>query len=82
MLGAVESGAQAALMAPTEVLAKQHLRTLERLAPCPVGLLTGSVKGAARRNLLLRLSNGRVPIVVGTHALFQDAVEFATSGWR
>ena len=53
MLGAVEAGAQAALMAPTEVLAKQHLRTLERLAPCPVGLLTGSVKGAERRNLLL-----------------------------
>ena len=76
MLGAVESGAQAALMAPTEVLAKQHLRTLERLAPCPVGLLTGSVTGAARRNLLLQLNNGRLPIVVGTHALFQEAVEF------
>ncbi len=80
MLAAVESGAQACLMAPTEVLAKQHLRTLERLAPCPVGLLTGSVKGAERRNLLLGLSNGRVPIVVGTHALFQDAVEFRDLG--
>ena len=80
MLGAVEAGAQAALMAPTEVLAKQHLRTLERLAPCPVGLLTGSVKGAERRNLLLALGNGRLPIVVGTHALFQEHVEFRDLG--
>ena len=80
MLGAVEAGAQAALMAPTEVLAKQHLRTLERLAPCPVRLLTGSVKGAERRNLLLALSNGRLPIVVGTHALFQEHVEFRDLG--
>ena len=80
MLAAVEAGAQAALMAPTEVLAKQHLRTLERLAPCPVGLLTGSVTGAARRNLLLALGNGRLPIVVGTHALFQEHVEFRDLG--
>ena len=48
MLRAVEAGAQAALMAPTEVLAKQHHRTLSRLSPVPVALLTGSVKGAAR----------------------------------
>ncbi len=80
MLGAVEAGTQAALMAPTEVLAKQHLRTLQRLAPCPVGLLTGSVQGAARRNLLLQLGNGRLPIVVGTHALFQEHVEFRDLG--
>ncbi len=80
MLGAVEAGAQAALMAPTEVLAKQHLRTLERLAPCEVRLLTGSVKGAERRNLLLALNNGRLPIVVGTHALFQEHVEFRDLG--
>ena len=80
MLGAAEAGAQAALMAPTEVLAKQHLRILTRLAPCPVGLLTGSVKGAERRNLLLALGNGRLPIVVGTHALFQEHVEFRDLG--
>ncbi len=80
MLGAVEAGAQAALMAPTEVLARQHLRTLEKLSPCPVGLLTGSVKGAERRNLLLALNNGRLPIVVGTHALFQEHVEFRDLG--
>jgi ATP-dependent DNA helicase RecG len=80
MLRTVEAGAQAALMAPTEVLAKQHLRTLERLAPCPVALLTGSVKGVERRNLLLALGNGRLPIVVGTHALFQDSVAFRDLG--
>ena len=80
MLRAVEAGTQAALMAPTEVLAKQHLRMLERLAPCPVGLLTGSVTGVSRRNLLLGLSNGRLPIVVGTHALFQDSVAFKDLG--
>jgi ATP-dependent DNA helicase RecG len=80
MLRAVEAGTQAALMAPTEVLAKQHLQTLERLAPCSVGLLTGSVTGMARRNLLLRLGNGRLQIVVGTHALFQDSVAFHDLG--
>ena len=76
MLRAVEAGHQAALMAPTEVLAKQHLRTLERLSPVPVELLTGSVKGVARRNALIGIANGRVKLVVGTHALFQDAVQY------
>ncbi len=80
MLNAVEAGTQAALMAPTEILARQHLRVLEKLAPCSVGLLTGSVTGASRRNLLLGLSNGRLQIVVGTHALFQDSVEFRDLG--
>jgi len=76
MLRAAEAGAQAALMAPTEVLAKQHHRTLSRLSPAPVELLTGSVKGVARRNALLGIANGRVKLVVGTHALFQDAVAY------
>jgi ATP-dependent DNA helicase RecG len=80
MLRAVEAGTQAALMAPTEVLAKQHHRTLSRLSPCPVGLLTGSVVGAERRNLLLGLANGRLPVAVGTHALFQDKVVFRDLG--
>ena len=80
MLAAVEAGAQAALMVPTEVLAQQHLRTLKRLAPCRVGLLTSSVRGMARRELLLGLAAGHVPIVIGTHALFQDAVEFSNLG--
>ena len=76
MLRAAEAGAQAALMAPTEVLAAQHHRVLSQLSPVPVGLLTGSVKGAQRRNVLLGLAGGRIPLVVGTHALFQDGVEY------
>jgi ATP-dependent DNA helicase RecG len=76
MLRAVEAGAQAALMAPTEVLAQQHLRTLERLAPVPAALLTGSLKGAARNRVLAGLADGSVPLVVGTHALFQEKVEY------
>jgi len=76
MLRAVEAGAQAALMAPTEVLARQHHRTLSKLLPVPVALLTGSVKGVTRRNVLLGLQAGRIPIVVGTHALFQEAVSY------
>jgi ATP-dependent DNA helicase RecG len=76
MLRAVEGGAQAALMAPTEVLARQHHRTLTKICPVPVALLTGSVKGVARRNTLLGLHTGRIPLVVGTHALFQEGVEY------
>jgi ATP-dependent DNA helicase RecG len=76
MLRAVEAEAQAALMAPTEVLAKQHHRTLTRLCPFPVALLTGSIKGRERSKLLRGLKDGSLPIVVGTHALFQEAVEY------
>ncbi len=76
MLRAVEAGAQAALMAPTEVLAKQHHATLSRLCPVPVALLTGSIKGVARSRVLAGLADGRVPIAIGTHALFQDAVAY------
>ncbi|WP_276318170.1 ATP-dependent DNA helicase RecG [Rhodovarius crocodyli] len=79
MLRAVESGAQAALMVPTELLARQHLRTLWRLcnaAGVAVALLAGSVTGAERRRVLRGLADGSIQIVVGTHALFQDAVEF------
>jgi ATP-dependent DNA helicase RecG len=76
MLRAVEAGAQAALMAPTEVLARQHLRTLSRLTPVPVALLTGAVKGRARAKLLRDLADGTIQMVVGTHALFQDTVAY------
>ena len=76
MLRAVEAGAQAAMMAPTEVLAKQHHRTLSRLSPVPVALLTGGVKGAARAQLLRGLKDGAIPMVVGTHALFQERVDY------
>ena len=76
MLRAVEAGKQAALMAPTEVLAKQHFRTLNRLCPIPVALLTGSIKGKERARLLRGIKDGSMQMVVGTHALFQEAVEY------
>ncbi len=80
MLRAVESGGQAALLAPTEVLAQQHTRTLGALAPVPVALLTGTVKGAARDRILAALADGSLPLVVGTHALFQERVAYADLG--
>jgi len=83
MLRAVEAGAQGALMAPTELLARQHLRTLAKLclpAGVHVELLTGSVKGAERKRVLAGLASGAIQIVVGTHALFQDAVTFRNLG--
>jgi len=76
MLRAVESGGQAALLAPTEILAKQHYVTLQKLCPVPVALLTGSVKGKARIAILKGLADGSLPIVIGTHALFQKQVAF------
>jgi ATP-dependent DNA helicase RecG len=80
MLRAVEAGAQAALMAPTEILARQHHRTLERICPVPCALLTGSVTGKARAGVLEGLADGSIPIVVGTHALVQDGVAFNDLG--
>jgi ATP-dependent DNA helicase RecG len=79
MLTAVECGAQAALMAPTEILARQHLATIEPLAAAAglrVGLLTGRDKGKARAQLLEDLANGDIHILLGTHALFQEEVTF------
>jgi len=79
MLRAVESGAQAALMAPTELLARQHARVIGRLcaaAGVRLELLAGSVTGAERRRVLGDLASGAVQIVVGTHALFQEGVVF------
>jgi ATP-dependent DNA helicase RecG len=79
MLRAVEAGAQAAIMAPTEILARQHLRTFQRLAGAAgveCALLAGSVKGKERSRVLRRLADGSLPLVVGTHALFQEGVQF------
>ena len=78
MLRAVENGRQAALMAPTETLAEQHLITLDRLlgGMVPVELLTGSTPAGRRRELLSRLDSGELSLVVGTHALIEDAVRF------
>ena len=76
---AVEAGAQAALMAPTEVLARQHLETIAPLAEAAglrLGLLTGREKGKPREALLKHLESGEIDILIGTHALFQDDVIF------
>ena len=79
MTTAVEAGAQAALMAPTEVLARQHAETIAPLADAAglrIGLLTGREKGRPREELLTRLASGEIDILIGTHALFQDDVVF------
>jgi ATP-dependent DNA helicase RecG len=79
MATAVEAGAQAALMAPTELLARQHLKTIEGFAVpagLRIGLLTGREKGRERETPLAALREGSFDILIGTHALFQEPVEF------
>ena len=76
---AIEAGAQAALMAPTEVLARQHAETIAPLAEAAgltIALLTGREKGKTRDAILQRLASGEVDILIGTHALFQSDVVF------
>ncbi len=94
MLAVVDAGGQAALLAPTEVLAGQHYQTMRallgelgsgRLLGAPehatdVVLLTGSMPAAAKREALLRAASGEAGIVVGTHALLSDRVQFADLG--
>lgn len=83
ILLAVENGYQAALMAPTEILAEQHARTISRLLDglgVEVTLLTGRLGAAERRRALERIGGGAAQIVVGTHALFQDGVAFDRLG--
>ncbi|MBN9347323.1 MAG: ATP-dependent DNA helicase RecG [Devosia sp.] len=83
MAAVAEGGAQSALMAPTELLAAQHLRTIQPLAEkagLTVALLTGKQPAAERRAVLEGIASGAVNIVLGTHALFQGAVEFADLG--
>jgi ATP-dependent DNA helicase RecG len=83
MLLAVESGHQAALMAPTEILAEQHIKNLRVLVE-PLGLevtlLTGGLRAPARRGALNAIETGSSKLVVGTHALIQEGVEFASLG--
>jgi len=81
---AAEAEFQTAIMAPTEILAAQHAETLHGLlAPYSirVGLLTGSVKGVARQELYRAIHDGAVDVVVGTHALIQDTVQFHRLGF-
>jgi ATP-dependent DNA helicase RecG len=82
-LDSVEAGYQAAMMAPTELLAEQHFQTLSNwFAPLglQVGWLSGSLKNAQRREVLAQIATGTVQLVVGTHALFQNDVEFSDLG--
>ena len=79
MLNAVEAGGQAALMAPTELLARQHYASIEplaRAAGIEIAILTGRDKAAERRRTLAGLADGSIQVALGTHALFQEAVQF------
>lgn len=81
---AAHAGFQTALMAPTEILASQHAETLAKLLEpfgVTVGLLTGSVKGTARKTLYEQIYNGSVDVIVGTHALIQETVKFHKLGF-
>lgn len=79
MLVAIEAKCQSALLAPTEILARQHYETLRKLAAptgIEVALLTGRDKGRAREAILMGLHDGSIDMIVGTHAIFQDAVTY------
>ncbi len=83
MLIANEAGKQAALLAPTEILARQHyetLRTMARPTGAEVALLTGRAKGREREGILMGLLDGSIDILVGTHAIFQDTVAYKDLG--
>lgn len=83
MADVAESGAQSALMAPTEVLARQHFETLSAFgaaAGLEIAILTGREKGQARNRILEGLAGGSIDVVVGTHALIQDPVTFHDLG--
>ncbi|MCZ8136849.1 MAG: ATP-dependent DNA helicase RecG [Porphyrobacter sp.] len=83
MLIAVEAGKQAALLAPTEILSRQHFETLRKMAAptgAEVALLTGRAKGRERESILMGLIDGSIDIVVGTHSLFQETVAYRDLG--
>ena len=83
MLTAIESGAQAALLAPTEILARQHHATLLKQVDSigvRVAILTGREKGKARESVLMGLADGSIDILVGTHAIFQEKVTYRNLG--
>lgn len=82
LYAALTSGKQAALMVPTEILAEQHFASLKEsfAEKAKIELLTGSIKGKKRREILEKLENGDIDFVIGTHALIQDDVHFADLG--
>ncbi len=84
MLIAIDNGYQTALMAPTEILAMQHYKTITKMLgdmPVKVALLTGSTKAAQRKSLHNELQTGETDILIGTHALIEDAVQFNNLGF-
>ena len=83
MLLAIDNGYQSCLMAPTEILAIQHFEGLQELAfgtQVTIELLTGSIRGKKRKEILARLLTGEVDILVGTHAVIEDSVQFKKMG--
>lgn len=80
MTATVDAGYQAALLAPTEVLAAQHAVSLSRMLPVPVELLTGSSKSKHRGDVSVLASSGQPAVFVGTHALIQDSLQFSNLG--
>ncbi len=83
MLAAVEAGAQAALLAPTEILARQHFDSVSRMLSglsVNVAILTGREKGRARESTLMGLADGSIDMLIGTHAIFQQAVQYKRLG--
>lgn len=84
MLIAIDNGYQTAFMAPTEILATQHFNTIKKFLgnmDIPVALLTGSTKTAQRRKIHKALLNHELPVLVGTHALIEDTVQFSNLGF-
>jgi len=84
MLKVIEDGAQTALMAPTEILAKQHYETIMTLCQntdVRVGLLTGKLRPKEKREIYAKLANGEIDILIGTHALFTEKVVFKDLGY-
>lgn len=84
MLKAIECGTQAALMAPTEILVRQHAQTITPIAEklnLNVAVLTGRDKGKIRKDVLAQVSGGQAHIVIGTHSLFQKGVDFNNLGF-
>ena len=83
MLLAVDNGFQACLMAPTEILSQQHYKSISELLekmPVRVALLTGSIKGKARKQILKDVLSGEIHLLIGTHALLENQVEFKNLG--
>ncbi len=83
MMVAVENGYQAVLMAPTEILAEQHARNAERIfagSHYRIGLLTGSIKAAAKRKVQAEIATGEIQLLIGTHAVIQEAIQFENLG--